>query len=783
MGLFSSKTIYTVSSVAYNIAGDAAERQNFLKQSLVYLNAADQSIGEKLPRMYLKSLGVKIKRAYKHAAMLPQGLPTASQQLWDYQDFEDAVQDLLDDEYGPGRFMVLDTVLTVSNTAPAIENYLNRKYGWDSVTGLMTMPPTGFTSTAQLIWYADIGERGSRTQGYTIEFRHLAITVPADLTVSVTLDAVNDLNLSQLNALVSEWVQTTRSDLTVSRAFLVGDVAGTVVTPTTVTVGSRVTETTTTVITTTDGVTTTIRTKIVDATTSETITKTYKLGTGEFPTLDAVWLNSAEADFSYFPSIPFRIDNKDVFAENLEGTADYKARKKVVGLMGMDALSIRDMILDNPNVNDIDFAFMQAGANMNTESQAEMDYLFRFWEMCIGQQTTTQATHAGWEAITAALRPKPPTNSLTIRDGASGSGAYNITIEWDWVKKVTVTGTISPTAKIGSLAIVAGTNTVFEFTTRTTRSSMDSTVINIRKQISETQYEEIQISGAIHKNDVYKGKTVETLASKSRSAPADNEGFIIPLHMGLFGDMPLTKRTQLAQECIYMVFNTYVKTKQKWYQTGIFKILLAILAIVVMVFFPPAGFAAGAVIWGSATLIGLGLSALLANIIMSLVIGYLVSYLMGKWAAGFESVFGKKWAAVVQAIVSIVVMAYAGGQFGTSAGWLKTAVQIIDVASQLFSAYVKGATAVMAGEFDAFMDKAEEDKKALDKLSSEFFGDNDLVSIDYLLQLQKTLREDSPTTFLSRTLLTGSDVVDITLGQVSEMASMTLAPRLQGIFV
>ena len=84
-------------------------------------------------------------------------------------------------------------------------------------------------------------------------------------------------------------------------------------------------------------------------------------------------------------------------------------------------------------------------------------------------------------------------------------------------------------------------------------------------------------------------------------------------------------------------------------------------------------------------------------------------------------------------------------------------------------------------KFDAFMDKAEEDKKLLDKLSNEFFGENDLVSIDYLLQLQKTLREDSPTTFLSRTLMTGSDVVDITLGQISEMASMNLNPRLQGI--
>ena len=112
MGLFSSKTKISVSSVAYNIAGDAEDRNNFLKQSLVYLTAADESIGERLPRMYLNSLGVKLKRAYKHAASMSQGLPTASIQLWDYQDFEDTVQTLLDIEYGTGRCKVEDAYIT-----------------------------------------------------------------------------------------------------------------------------------------------------------------------------------------------------------------------------------------------------------------------------------------------------------------------------------------------------------------------------------------------------------------------------------------------------------------------------------------------------------------------------------------------------------------------------------------------------------------------------------------------------------------------------------------------
>jgi len=800
MGLFDGKTTTTVASVTYNIAGDADERQSFLKQSLIYLNAAEQSIGEKLPRMYLKSLGVKLKRAYKHAAALDQGLPTASVQLWEYQEFEDAVQAMLDAEHGAGKFKVEDAYLTVGGTAPVIEAYLNNTYGWDSITGLMATPPAGFASDAQVLWYLKPGsvildepeqfydlydtlgtfDSPETTSDYIIEFRHLAATVLPDLVVNVTLSTTNNDNESLLMAMVSEWTQSIRSDNLVTRVFEAGDVDGEVITFYDTVAGSRVTRTTTTVTTDTDGVNTTIRTKIVDATTSEAISMRFQLGTGEYPTLDALWLSRANVEQTYFPSIPFRIDNQDMLDEKYKESAKYKETEKIVSLMGMDAIQIQEMINENPNIKDIDYAFLQAGANMNTESQAEIDYLFRFWEMCMGRQTATEADLNAWEALGYDNRPKPMTNSLVIRDPQSLDGAYKVTIEWDYIKKTTVTGTLSPTAKINSLDIVAGTGVTYEYTSSSTRSMMDSTVISIRKQVNATQYEVIEISGAVHKNDVYKGKTVETLAKDARANPTDNEGFLIPLHMGLFATMPLTKRTQLAQECMYMVFNTYVKTKQKWYQTGWFKVILAIIAIVLIV-----------ASWGSATPAVQGAYIAMANIIgisavvlftiTTFIVGYLASYLIGKWSAGFESVFGKKWAAVVMAIVAIVAGAYAGGGFGTSQGWLKTAVQIIDIASQLFAGYVQGATMVMKDEYDAFVDKAEEDRKRLEKLSDEFFGPNDLVSVDYLLQLQKTLREDSPTTFLARTLIVGSDVVDFTLGQISEMVYLSTTPRLQGI--
>lgn len=796
MGLFSGKTTISVSSVAYNIAGDADERANFLKQSLIYLNASNQSIGEKLPRMYLRSLGVKLKSAYKYAASLPQGLPTSSMQLWEYQDFEDAVQTLLDIEHGPNRFKVEDAYFTKGNTAPVIEKYLNRKYGWDSVTGQMANPPAGMGEDTSLTWKQDLVQdqpydaSPSVSRTYEIEFREDSDNVLPDSTETVSLEAANTFSEQILVVMVSEWVVSTRSDTTVTRPFEAGDANGVTVSPAVSYAGSRITVATTTVTTTTDGTTTTIRTQIVDDSTSEAVSKEYVLGTGEWPSLDALWISRSNVEQTFYPSIPLRLDNKDVLKDEYSETDNYKQIVKQCSMMGMDVISIRDQVNANPSIKDIDYVFIVAGANMNTESQAEMDYLYRFWDLCRERSTATQSNLNSWLAQSVSSRDKPKTNSLVIQDPESKNGAYKITIEWDYVTKTIVEGEASPGLKVGHYVITDGATATYDFGTTNTRSLVDSTLVNICKQISATQYERISISGAVHKNDVYEGKTVETLAKDARKEPTKHEGFIVPLHMGIFNTMSIVKRTQLAQECVYLIFNTYVKTKQKWYQTSAFKWILAIILIIVTVVSLGTATPITSAAWGTyavAGLLGIGATATLAIMLVSLALNtlyaYLVSYLLGKWQAGIASVFGERWASVVTAIVTIVVSFYAGGGKFDSSSWLKTAVQIIDAASQLFTGYAKGTMAVRQKEYDAFVDQVDEDKKVLDKLSSEFFGDGDLVSIDYLLELQKTLREDSPTVFMTRTLLTGSDIVDITLGQVSEMADMTLAPRLQGIYI
>ena len=69
------------------------------------------------------------------------------------------------------------------------------------------------------------------------------------------------------------------------------------------------------------------------------------------------------------------------------------------------------------------------------------------------------------------------------------------------------------------------------------------------------------------------------ISAKEALEDVEESGFIIPLHEGVYRAMGLKDSTQMATACSFMVFNCYQVVKKKWYQTGIFKIILVVILI------------------------------------------------------------------------------------------------------------------------------------------------------------------------------------------------------------
>jgi hypothetical protein len=114
----------------------------------------------------------------------------------------------------------------------------------------------------------------------------------------------------------------------------------------------------------------------------------------------------------------------------------------------------------------------------------------------------------------------------------------------------------------------------------------DVTKLYIRKRLTSNTYEELCICGLWHENYVYKNETVQSGVYEAFNNKEDDfgTGFIIPLEYEVFITLSGRERLQLSQEALHMVFNCYKVVKQKWYETGIFKIVMVIIAAVVIYF-------------------------------------------------------------------------------------------------------------------------------------------------------------------------------------------------------
>ena len=102
------------------------------------------------------------------------------------------------------------------------------------------------------------------------------------------------------------------------------------------------------------------------------------------------------------------------------------------------------------------------------------------------------------------------------------------------------------------------------------------------------EYVGYTIRGLKHKNTIYKGKGV-SISSKDAMNDNDESGFVIPLHEEVFREMSLVNATQSSFANSYLLINCYEVVKQKWYQTGAFKIVLIIVVIIISVFTYGAG--------------------------------------------------------------------------------------------------------------------------------------------------------------------------------------------------
>lgn len=777
MGLFSSRKKTYVSSVAYPLGeDDGPKKQEFLKTTVMNAIMSESDISRSIARNYLNGQGIALRNAYRYARdKYAGGLPTSQGRYIDSFDLTELTA-VLEQKHPIGEIEYNTVIAATADYEWWAEEYLADRYGYDRRAMEFDRPPAGVERTANVAYDLEADGRikillmnnDGSTQVITItpsgyvpmaEYVHCAYTLKQVFNTSPGT-VVRDKAPGEVNSF-----------------------------STTVTVVERTEE----IQTTTTRVTITVDTPEAGKTTvlteSETVVLSrmkyfiYRLGKGTYPTLDAL-LNSAALAVPYFPAIPIRVDNKSVVTAAHKNTDQYKTSKKFLDKLGIDIDDIAESVEDNPNIGDIDFAFIVQGVQLKVQSQEGKRYLFRFFQYLrnISAPDVTPAYHQQWgslfDAISAALenqraRTTPPkVNRLEIFTARDRKNNYDILLQWNYIDTTLQSGQVFPGAKPGDVHIgMQGGQVVRSF--RWMNVEMESSILMARRQIDANTYEQLEISGLYYENFIYNGKSVSISAWDAFNDP-DEEGFIIPLNQQILNDMPLKESTDLGYHCSHIVFNCYKVVKTKWYQRGIFKIILLVIAIVVTIFFPPAGASMiGSFIGGATALTGLALAIAVA-VVYVLAVTVITNIVM-KVAT---EIFGAKWGAIIATIVSFI----AGNWQQIAQNGIRTFVlsaqNLINASGALLQAYgqyANGRVKDILAEMDGLEKQWEKKFNELEDLMEKMLGNNShIIDIQQITEATNAKFFEKRSTFLGRTLLTGSDIAAITTGQIENFVESSL---------
>lgn len=411
----------------------------------------------------------------------------------------------------------------------------------------------------------------------------------------------------------------------------------------------------------------------------------YKDGVGTYPTLDNLFDNGPQVSGDYYPFLYFRWNKAKVSDNaNTEFASDcrYAAKR-----LGIDFDLIEDAVHDNPNIGDVENAFMMFGVPAVSTDPVENRYLFDYFD------TQYYAMGSQGTGLTYELGAR---HASVIQDQL-----FKMSLSNEGLTKRLRSGNLGPVGTHTSLreiqlipahgehVNVFGETSVYQY-------DLEIPVHRYRKQVAEGLYEEITVRDLRMTYWIFNQYTATT--------DGDADVLLIPLDRSIAKGYPVRLREVLYSRALHFVFNSLVITNVKWYATGLFKLIMIVVAIAITIYTYGAD-------GGSAIATALGLSGsagLIATIVVNLVIGQLITSAFQL----FVKVFGTEIAAAL-AVLAVIYGAYQVAAAGSLTGtWAK---DLLSLSNGLQQAITRDRLDDLIGEVADFRAEVQEQQKLLDE--------------------------------------------------------------------
>lgn len=533
--------------------------------------------------------------------------------------------------------------------------------------------------------------------------------------------------------------------------------------------------------------------------------------------------------YKFIPPIPVR-RNSDWLSDTNEPALYALVQPAVRKLLGMRYKKLIKQLKEATGLESVQYGDILVSVPLNTKVKEAKKYLYKFfnslylqtledmtYDQYIDKFNTAKTAYETWlewndenkiefslndgelkikEEPPRPIFPEPPVKIFSFN-----TNNFRIGINFRFATKVTRGGLYKQGAKKGDIWIesVEGVNVHFPtmppnmlrvnvYPYRTEKTS------DVQLILQENIYTHtiLKFSHLSHSNYIYYEHGVSTMGTAVLANP-ENKNFFVPLVPSMAEKLGLVNLTQIGVSYKLLVFNAYKITKEKWYQTGAFKIVLTIATIVIAAYTGMIDFNTMGIL-GSAGTVGatLGLTGLagiiagsLANTLASAIVTALIM-------RGSTSLFGDKLGKIIGIIASVYALKVGTdfqktGSFDFNVAKMMPSLSSASDIMQLSSNAIKGLNMYMENAIEKETKKTEDIFKEYSAKISEYENDPELnqglganaMTASLVQEALATNLAEPADVFLTRTLMTGSDIVDFTLDFIHNFATISLPkPRL-----
>ena len=452
---------------------------------------------------------------------------------------------------------------------------------------------------------------------------------------------------------------------------------------------------------------------------------TYEYGSGGNPSLDNIFNTSSEVG-NFLPRIYFRLGGQKLSVDTNKETLAYKSSTKLCKKLGLSWKDVSEQL--HKAVGDLEFVdeiMVASAVALNSTQPLILDYLINWLD--------TQ-----YSLIPSTFTGQTPDELATLYSDFNVRNPSEIRFSDNQSRQVfgfAAIGSRDVTGSIGEVGHVESTYTPGYTVSGEDRvSTMVPSYYIYRVQVFETSYREILVVSPY--THMYFGGRSTTLTGQ------DN-GLILPVDMNVVSYYSNKKTEELLSRSLYVIINTTVIVKVKWYQTGLFKAVIFVVAIVLAVLGQPEALSVAVVV-----------TAIVETIILQILVNIVVKFLVNTLGIDVGVIAG------IVAIVSVVVGTYIDVS-GMAVNFISTAtlMQIANVAFMMADAGFKYQMRNLEKEKGDFYTLAQAQQKEIERarnLITEVRKPQDYLNAPSDMSRLFYHIGESPSDFYNRTIHSGN---------------------------